>query len=124
LGEGDTRPTLQAVLARLADGAWFKRNRLASALADVIRVSPAHARHVAHFIEGLLLARGKVLNDDLPLLEQLLEARAGTRTRPDAALLPLLSPLTGSSKTAKAAKQLAGMVRAISNDASAGRAEE
>jgi hypothetical protein len=124
MGEGDTRPALQAVLARLADGAWFKRNRLASALEDVIRVSPAHARLAAHVIEGFLLARGKVLNEDLPLLEQLLEARASTRTRPDAALLPLLSPLTGSSKTAKAARQLAGMVRAISNDASAGRAEE
>ncbi len=117
-------PSMHVVLGRLADGAWLKRNRLAAALADVIHVSPMHARHAAHIIEGFLVARGKVQNDDLPLLEQLLEARAGPRTKPDAALLPLLIPLTGSSKTAKAAKQLAGMVRAAADDASEGRAQE
>ncbi len=102
---------LDTVLARLADGAWFKRNRLAAAFTEVIRVSPMHALFVARVIEGFLAARGKVLHEDLPLLEHLVEVRVDTRTSPHAALLPLLGAVSGYSKTARAAKQLAGMMK-------------
>ncbi len=111
LGGDNVRPSLPAVLARLADGAWFKRNRLAAAFTEVIRVSPMHAMFVARVIEGFLTRRGKVLHEDLPLLEHLVEVRVDTRTSPHAALLPLLGAVSGNSKTARAAKQLAGMVK-------------
>lgn len=99
--------SLASVLARIAEGQWLKRNRLAGALAEVSRVSALHALTAALLIEQMLCACGSVSSDDLPLLELLHELLIDLVRPVREKLRVLLEPVAGNkSKTARIARQL------------------
>ncbi|BBA35836.1 uncharacterized protein sS8_3904 [Methylocaldum marinum] len=99
--------SLASVLARIAEGQWLKRNRLAKALAEVSRVSALHALTAARLIEQMLCACGSVSTDDLPLLELLHELLIDLAGPVHEKLCVLLESVAGNkSKTARIARQL------------------
>lgn len=96
-----------ATIARLAEGAWIKYNRLGDALMPVVHVSPLHAHAVSEALQRWLPNLELTQKNAFRLLEVLVEAQALTNEPIKADIRTLLKGLTGSSKAAKIAKQLA-----------------
>ncbi|MEZ6042927.1 MAG: DUF6493 family protein [Planctomycetaceae bacterium] len=110
--DGRAHPAaLSASLTELLEHRWLKLNRLAEALAGVARVSSWTALVVTAIIDSVIASWSELPGDAHHLLSVQLEALMrinGCLT--DAARKPL-SQLTGSSKTAKLAKQLLTLSR-------------
>ncbi len=97
---------LSAVLIKLASGGWLKLNRLASALADVARLSPLHQLVIARTLARWLAAQNELPRDAHHVLALLLELLAALGLPLDPAARKPLKSITGKSKTATLARRL------------------
>jgi hypothetical protein len=93
-------------LIKLAAGGWLKINRLAESLAEVARLSPAHAAFTAEVLDQWLASLEKLPRDGYHALELLLERKTQLGLQPNEQSQKLLTTLKGTSKSAKAAKKL------------------
>ena len=95
-----------ALLTRFEAGGWMKLNRLASALARVIVISPTHAAAISQGLQAWLTRFDLSERGAHELLAVLDQAHAAMIMAVSAELSAKLRELEGASKTAKLARSI------------------
>lgn len=95
-----------ALLTRFEAGGWMKLNRLASALARVVAISPTHAAAISQGLQAWLTRFDLGERGAHELLAVLDQAHAAMIMAVSAELAAKLRELEGASKTAKLARSI------------------
>jgi hypothetical protein len=95
-----------ALLTRFEAGGWMKFNRLASALARVVAISPTHAAAISQGMQAWLTRFDLSERGAHELLAVLDQAHAAMIMAVSAELAAKLRELEGASKTAKLARSI------------------
>lgn len=98
--------TFAALLSRFEAGGWMKLNRLASALARVVAISPTHAAAISQGLQAWLSRFDLSERGAHELLAVLDQAHAAMIMAVSAELAAKLRELEGASKTAKLARSI------------------
>lgn len=115
--DGRAHPTPMAdVLCKILEGGWVKLNRLAESLQEVAGISPLHAWTAASVLNRVVATFEPMPRNAHHILDLLLQLLTDLGLELDDFARAPLALVTGSSKTAKAAKALLAL-KSVENSA-------